>query len=217
MSELRDHDHGRDRVGWKSRVTEIPTPGNKVSIIMAAYERPASLRASLAAILAQSWADWELFVMHDGPASDAIRRVVQAAGDSRVQLVESGERVGSHGNHHRHHAEVALASGDWVLHTNDDNYYVPAFLEAMLYEAAQAHAELVYCNFVSSHYSWRPIDAKLKVSHIDYGAFLARRELAHRVPWPPRHVYCVDGLRAEDLKRAARGIAKCQSYLFVHN
>src|SRR5262245_8710906 len=121
MNSARDYDVGRDRIGWKSRLAAIPKRGNLVSIIMAAYERPTSLRASLASILAQSWDHWELLVMHDGPASESIRRIVTSADDSRIRLVESDVRTGSYGNHNRQLAETSFVRGDWVLHTNDDN------------------------------------------------------------------------------------------------
>ena len=116
-----------------------------VSIVLATYDRPALLRRALASIRAQTFPDWELIVIADGPPrAETLEAVAAAAAeDHRIRPVRFARNAGSPAR--RCNQAMALARADWVAFQDDDDLWYPGALQALLAGArADPAPDLVY-------------------------------------------------------------------------
>jgi GT2 family glycosyltransferase len=117
-----------------------PGSGPLISILTPVHDpRPADLRAALASVRSQAYADWRLCLADDGSASTEVRRLLQetAAGDPRVRLVrlERPQGVAAATN-----AALQLAEGEIALFLDHDDLLAPHALAAVA-EAFRRHPE----------------------------------------------------------------------------
>jgi hypothetical protein len=201
--------------------TPRKVPGKpRVSLVVASYlndepRRRASLLCLIQSLRAQTYANWDATVVHDGPLVGQTADEFRAA-DPRVVFAETAERVGKFGHPHRHKYACA-AQGEFVGFANDDSYYAPVYFEWLLAELASRKLDLAYCDMVHSHQRWRAFHTGPVRGRIDIGCFLARRSLVAITPWKD-HSFRGDGIYFEALaKRAAKKVAKVPALLYVHN
>jgi dTDP-4-amino-4,6-dideoxygalactose transaminase len=110
-----------------------------VSVIIPSYDRPAFLKQrSIASLLRQSYANWELIVVGEGPDNRAIRNVVDGFRDSRFRYAEIVRPDYSKlSNEERWHVAGAaarnyglcLARGEIIAPLDDDDEFLPHHLE----------------------------------------------------------------------------------------
>ena len=91
-----------------------------VSVITPVYNTdPRVLRACIASVLAQVYANWELCLCDDGSTSDATRAVLREQTDPRIRVtfLEKNARISAASN-----AALAMASGEYIalLHHADE-------------------------------------------------------------------------------------------------
>jgi glycosyltransferase involved in cell wall biosynthesis len=100
--------------------------GGKVSIITPTGRREPFLRLAHRTIAAQKYANWEWLILDD---SREPSEYMKAVSDPRIRYLHTAERmkVGRKRNE-----LVAAATGDVIAHFDDDDYYVPAYLERMM-------------------------------------------------------------------------------------
>ena len=187
-----------------------PDPEPLVSLVVRVKYGPDRMAAFLLAIRRQRYDNWELVFVSDGPNPQA-RAVLDWAADERVRLVETEHARGNWGHPYRQHG-IDSARGDLVGLSNDDNYYVPGYLEQMVNALEREGADLAMCDMLHSYWGWRP----LRAGH-DVGSWIARRELVRRTPWEGEDFFS-DARYLERLKKNADGrIAIVDRPLFVHN
>jgi hypothetical protein len=112
---------------------------------------------------------------------------------------------------------------DFVMSTNDDNYYATTFVENMI-SLAKPGVGLVYCNMVhSGHFlpgEYRVLDTTIKVCYIDMGAFAVKLPLAKKIGITT-DTALADGIYAEaclaECNATGLAVAKTERILFVHN
>lgn len=207
---------------WKPRAITNPP---SVMMLVASYldgehdRRWDTLQCLLYSLKAQTYQNWQVVVVHDGPIAHdhaslkLMDRVSEI--DPRITLVETDERLKSFGHKHRH--EYAKASSADILgFTNDDNYYAPVYFEWMIHEMLAKKAELAYCDMVHSHKLWKPFTTAPRYKHLDMGGFLAKRSLVERTPWTD-YSFSGDGMFINALTANSRKTVKVASTLFVHN
>lgn len=173
------------------------------------------------ALQMQTYPDWEILLIHDGPETIGLRRRIEAIGDLRVRFHETDQRFNDWGHSLRAVAlqiisEVPI-SGDHIVVTNADNYYVPGFIEQML-RGFDSDIVAVYCAMIHNHHNWKLIDSTPKRGSIDCGCMMVRREVSLAVGWRSREhhadwVYIQDIIRRFGLQR----LRKIPNVLFVHN
>jgi hypothetical protein len=95
-----------------------------VSVCIRAYNRPDELRAAIASALAQTYDDLEVVVSDD---SGRWRHVAEGFGDPRVRYHPNPAPSGPAGNLSR---AASLARGRFIAILNDDDRWLPGFLEA---------------------------------------------------------------------------------------
>lgn len=212
---------------WKSKLKNGPTIG----IVVASYlnddeRRSRALTCMLSSLVAQTYDNWRVKVVHDGPCNTFPFPKNEITCDPRIQLINTPERKKQHG--HPHRREQALAPftyndksaatcmPDYFVFTNDDNYYMPVFLEWMLAEATSAASDFVYCDMIHSHRMWQHFVTMPKKSRIDLGSFMVHRSLVEKIPWTD-FSFSGDGTYIEALVAAAKCVRKLNATLFVHN
>lgn len=193
----------------------------KLIIIAVAYERPMPLRILCDCFLVQTNPNWELHIIHDGLASAEVRQSMREGLDERITFSESKTKYGNYGHPNRKAMlqSVKAEEGDFILITNDDNYYVPKFVEYML-GACVANVGMVYCDTLHSYLHYGVHHSELKEEGIDMGAFIVRADVAKEVGFNHYH-FSADGAYAEECLAKCReknmGIAYIAKPLFVHN
>jgi GT2 family glycosyltransferase len=206
----------------------------KLHIIVVAYERPIPLRILIDSFLVQTDQRWELTVVHDGPCSRKVTDTMKLySKDKRIFYTESIKRYGCYGHPNRA-AMLSQLKGekdDFVLITNDDNYYVPIFVEMFLKEAKN-DIGIVYCDMVHSHVKYDTEFTQLhpvwlREKFIDMGAFIVRLSIAqengfnncYNLDGTP--CFSADGKYAEECNNLAvsKGLkpVHIKRMLFVHN
>ncbi|MFA6573724.1 MAG: glycosyltransferase, partial [Patescibacteria group bacterium] len=149
----------------------------KLHVIVVAYKRAIPLRLLIDSFILQTDPHWFMTIVHDGPAPVDVKNVVNSyinAGVPNIRFIETPQTNGCYGHINRKMMLEAAdpADGEFLLFTNDDNYYVIRFVEYMLGEANKKNTGIVYCDVVHSHIAHDVLKAKLKVDHIDIAAFI---------------------------------------------
>lgn len=102
------------------------------SVVIPTFNRSWGLRRAVAAVLAQSFADFELVISDDGSTDDTAD-VVGSFRDPRIVYRRNPHTLGVPGNWG---AGLALARGEFVCLLMDDDYYDPDFLANRIAAAA---------------------------------------------------------------------------------
>lgn len=115
----------------------------RVTAIVPTSQRPALLERAVRSIAAQHVAPAEVLVVHDGPESDlsAVHAAVRRSGCARVTVIVNGRSPGPSGA--RNHG-VAHARGEWLAFLDDDDEWLPAYLQTVG-ERIQARGLDVVC------------------------------------------------------------------------
>lgn len=199
-----------------------------IDIVCVAYRRPGPLRVLVQCLLNQTAPNWRLRVYHDGPDAE-VERVLQDASDGapeRVSYRMTEVRYNDYGHSLR---EIGLreCGGDYVLLTNDDNYYVPRFIEFATQAIVEADPDVVMFDMVHSHDNpgYRPVPGysyfrtEYSRYNIDMGAALVRTPLAKAAGFRDK-TFAGDATYFEDVARTKpTGLKVCKvpRVLFVHN
>lgn len=193
----------------------------KLIVIAVAYDRTIWLRSMVDSWLLQTRPDWELHIVYDGPAPDKVKDIMSIYNDPRIRFYESAQRYQAYGHPNRRSMLQAVQCNpnDYILMTNDDNFYVCKFWELMS-SVIKGNTGIVYCNTVHSHFNYDINSSELRENQIDMGAFMVRADLAKITGFNHDH-FSADGTYAEECLRTCqqRGATsiKVHKALFVHN
>lgn len=192
-----------------------------IKIICVAYERAIAMRGLIDCFLLQTNPNWELAIIHDGRASQDVLDTINLYSDYRIIFSESEQRNQQYGHPNRKMMleKMEMSSEDFVLITNDDNYYAPVFVEYMLREI-NPNVGMVYCDSVHSHFQYIHHKTQVRVDYIDIGSFIVRIDIAKRVGFGGV-AFNADGVYACLCFDTCRKFGLCSAYipkpLFVHN
>ena len=114
-----------------------------VSIITPLYNKAAYIGETIASVLAQTFADWELLVV-DNNSTDGGPALVRAIPDKRVKLLSCTKRGASAARN----AGLDAARGEWAVFLDADDMLRPDYVESQLAAAKRApDANLVVCSY----------------------------------------------------------------------
>jgi hypothetical protein len=153
-------------------------------------DRPNCLRHLIACLRVQTSPRWELIVLDQTGRAECLPPVkeVEALGEDRV-FWEGVPRIGDVGQLMKM-AYTQYARGEWVCVPNDDAYYVPSFIDQMLWPARASKWDLVYCgwlwNAADNTTPYRPMPGIPRFGLIDVGGFMVKREALIEDGWPDR-------------------------------
>jgi hypothetical protein len=190
-------------------------------VICVAYHRAVGLAGLICSFLQQTDNRWTLTIVHDGTVPQDVQQAVNHFKDPRIHFTHTKERNGQWGHPNRAMMLESLggACDDYVLMTNDDNYYVPMFVELFL-GCCKADTGMIYCNTLHNYMKYDILYTRLKENMIDMGSFIVRQSVAKAVGFKHRHEQA-DGRYAEECAVECAhnhfGIIYIDKVLFVHN
>jgi hypothetical protein len=184
-------------------------------------DRPNHLRHLISCLRLQSCQAWELIVLDQTQRADCLAPVkeVEALGEDRV-FWEAVPRIGDVGQSMKM-AYTRFARGEWVCLPNDDAYYVPSFIDQMLWPARAFHWDLVYCgwlwNCADNTSPYRPMPGVPRFGQIDVGGYMLKRDALIEDGWTVRSEggdgYLVERVAA----RRPHGVVPAGHILYVKN
>lgn len=180
---------------WRLKIYDSGMDKPTIEIISVAFERLGELKVFVQCILNQRQANWKLRVIHDGP-NEEFRKIMQHYAEERPEQIfyeETRDRYNDWG-HSLREIGLAHATGDYVLITNADNYYIPRFIGYVTEAIEQTNADMISWDMVHSHESpgesYAPSYSYFRTEWrrfgIDMGAAVVRRSLAQRAGFPDK-------------------------------
>lgn len=99
----------------------------KISVLLPLYNtKEDHLREALESVLNQSFRDFELLVLNDSPANQALTRIVEEYKDSRIRLIPNEANMGIAAARNK---LVNLAQGEYLAVMDHDDISLPDRLE----------------------------------------------------------------------------------------
>lgn len=114
----------------------------RVTVLMPVHDQAALLRTTLATVLAQRFADFEVIVAGDGCRDDS-GAVASGTGDARVRFLDLPKQPGM-GYANRARA-LAEARGTYVAYLAPDDLWARDHLEHLVSAADRRSLDLVFC------------------------------------------------------------------------
>lgn len=191
-----------------------------IHVICTVYKRWQTLRLLIDCFMVQTIPNWKLHIVHDGEATQEVRDVVAMFKDSRISLTETKERRQMYGHPNRRDMLQSIVGekDDFVLITNDDNIYLPVFVEYFLKEC-RLNTGMVYCDTIHSILNYGVLQTKIKENYIDMGSFMVSLSVAKKVGFNHVH-FSADGRYAEECLHECNRQGLVATYipkpLFVH-
>jgi len=130
-----------------------------VSIVLPTYKRARVLPHALRSVLAQTYANWELIVVDDHSPDDTAQ-VVAGFADPRIQYLRNDPNLKLPRSLNR---GFAVARGEYLTWTSDDNLYAPGAIAAMVQRLRRGDCDLVYADhwlYSRDDAEGRPLDAQ---------------------------------------------------------
>jgi hypothetical protein len=196
---------------------------NKLHIIIAAYQKANATACLLYSLMAQDNQHWLAYVCHDGlPEADFENLKTVFEPENRIAFYNSEKRFGCYGHVNRKIMldNIVGSPNDFVLITNCDNYYAPVLIDE-IWRNVNSNTGIVYWDFIHSHIGHKIMISKLKLNHIDMGAFAVRLPIAQKVGFIHVDYPAADGLFAEECAaycaRNNYSTVHINSVYFVHN
>lgn len=143
-----------------------------VSIVLPTYTRAHMLRHAIRSVLAQTYENLELIVVDD-QSTDQTPEVVRSFTDPRVRYLRNEQNLKLPRGLNK---GFALARGEYLTWTSDDNLYSPEAIEKMIAVVARGEADFVFADYY------------------DFG----RHDEATGEPLNPRRVRLPDVLRLDE-------------------
>ena len=167
----------------------------KVSAVIPTRNRPVVARRAVESVLAQTFQDFEIVVVVDGP-DPATEGMLRSIPDERIRIVSHQESVG--GSQARN-AGARASRGKYIALLDDDDEWLPTKLEKQVAAAESASGlALVVCSFFLKTKSGQAVaptrlpNAGEPISEYLFGfprhgfqtsGFFCSRELFDLVPW----------------------------------
>jgi len=120
------------------------TMNPRVSILMLTYNRPQFLGTAIESILAQTFQEWELLVVHDGPNTEI--PVIMAEWQRRDPRIRYLRRAVPGNIAEASNYGLAHASGEYIAVLDDDDYWVCEDKLAKQTAFLDANPEYVGCS-----------------------------------------------------------------------
>jgi glycosyltransferase involved in cell wall biosynthesis len=167
----------------------------KVSAVIPTRNRPVIVRRAIESVRAQTFQDFEIIVVVDGP-DQATEEMIESIRDERIRVVSLPESVG--GSEARNIGAQA-SRGEYVALLDDDDEWLPTKIEKQVAAAESASGPvLVVCSFFLKTKSEQAIaptrfpHAGEPISEYLFGfprhgfqtsGFFCSKELFNRIPW----------------------------------
>jgi len=197
-----------------------------IDIICSAYQRFGECSVLVQSFLNQTFDNWSLHVLHDGPSKD-FDQLASIYSDKRLKFSSTKKRFSDYGHSLR---EIGLqqSKGDYVLITNADNYYVPHFLSLVGKAIASCSPDVILFDMIHSHEcpgnrlqeSYNLFQTSFAINSVDMGSVVVKGDLARRAGFQSK-TYAADWDYFESVANLVQGremrMVKIPKVLLVHN
>ena len=132
--------HPNDGGDTLDRRSQAAAP--RVSVIIPTRDRPAMLRDAIASVRAQTFTDYEIIIVVNGPDNPHTAQTLEAVAGLRVvRIVQAGIAVALN-------AGIAAAGAEWLAFLDDDDRWEPNRLAVALATADATEADVIFCDFI---------------------------------------------------------------------
>jgi hypothetical protein len=190
-------------------------------VIVTVFKRTLPLAGLINNFLRQTKSNWMMHIIHDGPADDDLIELVNSFNDPRIEFNSTPKVNGLWGfpNRNSELKKIPLNHNDFVLITNDDNMYVPTFVEYFLRECKDG-VGFVYCNTIHNYMKYDILVSEVRQDFIDMGSFIVKLDVAKRVGF--KQIFeQADGAYAVACANYCRikkmNVVKINKCLYIHN
>jgi len=196
----------------------------KFSFIVPCWEQTHLLKCLLQSIVCQTYSNWEVILVHDGPNLNHKYELKEFLNDPRFKYYNTNVRY-EHWGHYGRILGLEKVTGDWVIHTNDDNYFTPILLEEIVSVITwNDKTNFVYWEMILGKYKnlhshngkdYGHFIPKIQSCYMDWCQFATKTHILKSTPINPKEI-AADGVLIEDIKSKLTPyfIDKCLS---VHN
>lgn len=204
-----------------------PAETTLVTVITPTWSRDLKIiKRCIDAVRLQTEQNWEQLVCSNGPEEPQVKQLVEGLRDPRVKYRCVGKDISDKdfGNSARK-AMIGEAWGEFVAFCDDDNIYLPGFLETMTVKLVnEPDAGFAVCDIMhfgplnEAEVGSPPIVLKgepVKLYHIDPLQVMVRKSVMREVGWDTEVGYLSDGVTLEKLGRGHEHI-KVNELLGVH-
>ena len=153
----------------------------KLHIIATVFDRTLPIRRLIYDFLCQSNPNWMLHIVQDGNKIKDTALFVETLQDPRISF-KATKNIGGHfgfPNRDMMLREIEADDSDFVLHTNDDNQYMPTFIDSFLRNCT-CETGFIYCDTIHSYMNYGILLTEIKVGYIDMGSFIVRYDVAKK-------------------------------------
>ena len=205
-----------------------PVAPPRLSIYCVVYKRYDKIPVLVHSFMCQTYRDFQLVVIHDG--EDNLMRAIlsgfKATYPDHLDFIFTDRRFNDYGHSLRAMA-IERCNSEFIMQTNDDNYYVPTFLELMFKKIDGEQLDLVLCDMVHSHdrpggrpqESYHAFVTEPRKFSLGIGCLIVKTELAKAVGFRDKS-RDGDGTFVEDIMHDSGQKVKwgkVDKILFVHN
>lgn len=211
---------------WQCGFSNHTTKNHWLSVCITSHKKDRELFTLLHALLAQNHQNFEVIITHDTFDAVMMERITDfmKATTLPITLKFTRKWYKDWGASLRERTLPELTS-EWVLLTNEDNYYVPVWLDHVMPVADRA--DMIMWDMIHSYerpggrnqdaYQW--FQTFPQVGHADMGCFMVRTRLAQQVGFLDKTadadgIYCRAVI---DLPGVGDRFVKINRTLFVHN
>ena len=147
-----------------------------VSIIVPCYNSGRFIRATLEAVRAQTFTDWECIVIDDASGDDSAAIVAaMAAEDPRIVPVRLEKNLGAAG---ARNAGLERVRGDYIAFLDSDDYWVPEKLKCQVAHARETGAAMVHSSYRFVDESGQFLPGGVKASdRVDLRSYMRNTEI----------------------------------------
>lgn len=198
-------------------------------IHVVSYHRVTSLTCLLNSLANQTVQNFDLCITHDDFHEPTLDMVHKWALTNKINttLKFTSQRMGLWG-HPMRAKMITECAHEFILLTNDDNYYMPVFTQNMMHALITHNADMVMCDMIHSHNNpggrqqapYNLFVTNPKCMECDMGSFITRTALAQQVGFHNCDDCAADGLfvdRLMQLNSPPTKFVKVPQVLFVHN
>lgn len=142
-----------------------------VSTIIPTRNRPEPLERAIRSVLAQSFQDFEIIVVIDGPDATTDPALLQVL-DARIRVLQLPENVGLA---EARNQGICVAQGKWIALLDDDDEWLPEKLELQVKKAIDLASNYVFvpCRFIERTLTLeRVMPAKLPESAARFSEYI---------------------------------------------
>jgi glycosyltransferase involved in cell wall biosynthesis len=191
----------------------------RLTICCSAYKRPGPINVLVHCLMCQTLADFKLMILHDGEdsAMQGLLSALKAQFPDRLEYRFTPLRYNDWG-YSLHQMILDECVTQYIMFTNDDDYYVPHFLEYMFSKIEESNLDLVLCDMVHSFSGFHEFITEPRKLRVDIGCFIIRTEIAKSVGFMDKS-FEADGSFIDDVMSRYEGKlrwGKVDKLLFVH-